>query len=63
MLVLSRKVGEELVIGENVRVFVSRIEGNRVTLATHAPASVKIRRGEIAPLPKERPDETQDDAT
>jgi carbon storage regulator CsrA len=47
MLVLSRKVGEELVIGENIRVVVHRIAGNRVTIGIEAPHDVRIVRGEL----------------
>ena len=47
MLVLSRKVGEKLVIGDNITVVVSRIAGNRVTLAVEAPHDVRIVRGEL----------------
>lgn len=47
MLVLSRKRGESLVIGDNIRVFVNRIVGNRVTLGIEAPAEVHIMRGEL----------------
>jgi carbon storage regulator len=47
MLVLSRKVGEKLVIGENIVVTINRISGNRVTIGIEAPGSVKIVRGEL----------------
>lgn len=47
MLVLSRKVGERLVIGDNITVVVSKVVGNRVTLAVQAPADVRIVRGEL----------------
>jgi carbon storage regulator CsrA len=47
MLVLSRKSGEALVIGDNVKVYVSRILGNRVTLAIEAPQDVHVVRGEL----------------
>lgn len=47
MLVLSRKEGEKLVIGDNISLVVSRISGNRVTLGIEAPADVKIFRGEL----------------
>jgi carbon storage regulator CsrA len=56
MLVLSRKVGEKLVIGDNITVVVSRISGNRVTLAIEAPQDVRIVRGELKAIevpPKE----------
>lgn len=47
MLVLSRKEGEKLLIGDDVTLVVSKISGNRVTLAIEAPADVKIMRGEL----------------
>ena len=47
MLVLSRKVGERLVIGENVTVVVNKVAGNRVTLGVEAPDDVRIIRGEL----------------
>ena len=47
MLVLSRKIGERLVIGDNITVFVSRVAGNRVTLGIEAPSEVRIIRGEL----------------
>ncbi|HAC90279.1 MAG TPA: carbon storage regulator [Planctomycetaceae bacterium] len=47
MLVLSRKEGEKLVIGDNITLVVSRISGNRVTVGIEAPADVKIYRGEL----------------
>ncbi|MEZ6138558.1 MAG: carbon storage regulator [Pirellulaceae bacterium] len=47
MLVLSRKEGEKLVIGDNITLVVSRISGNRVTVGIEAPADVKIFRGEL----------------
>lgn len=50
MLVLSRKVGQELVIGDNIRVTVSRVGGNRVTLGIVAPQDVRIMRGELEPI-------------
>jgi carbon storage regulator len=47
MLVLSRKIGEKIYIGEDVFVEVRRVAGNRVTLAISAPKSVRILRGEL----------------
>ena len=47
MLVLSRKEGEKLVIGDNITLVVSKIAGNRVTVGIEAPADVKIFRGEL----------------
>ncbi|HUG69554.1 MAG TPA: carbon storage regulator [Pirellulaceae bacterium] len=47
MLVLSRKVGEEIVIANQVRIRVSGIEGKRVKLAISAPDDISVFRGEI----------------
>jgi carbon storage regulator len=49
MLVLSRKVGERLVIGGNITVVISRVAGNRVTIGIEAPEDVRIVRGELKP--------------
>ena len=52
MLVLSRKEGEKLVIGDNIVLVVSKICGNRITLGIEAPADVKILRGELKGQPE-----------
>lgn len=49
MLVLSRKVGEEIIIDGDVRIIVNRISGNRVSLAIEAPNNVRVMRGELQP--------------
>ena len=50
MLVLSRKVGQELVIGDSIRITVNRVGGSRVTLGISAPEEVRIVRGELTPI-------------
>lgn len=47
MLVLSRKEGERIVIGDQITLVVSKVSGNRVTLGIEAPKDVKITRGEL----------------
>jgi carbon storage regulator len=47
MLVLSRKLGEEIVIDGCIRVKVVGIQGNRVKLGIVAPESVAVHRQEI----------------
>ena len=47
MLVLSRKVGETIVIGDNVRVTVVAVHGNKLRLGIAAPPEVHIRRSEL----------------
>jgi carbon storage regulator len=55
MLVLSRKVGERIVLGEDIIVTVVRVEGGRVRIGIDAPADVSIYRPEMrrakAPVP------------
>ncbi len=47
MLVLSRKLGEEILIGDDVRLIVYHIGGNRVRLGIAAPEGVPIYRDEL----------------
>ncbi len=47
MLVLSRKIGEEIVIGDNIRVRIVEIRGNRVKIGLEGPADVAFRRQEL----------------
>ena len=48
MLVLSRKVGERIVIGDGIVITVNRIANNRVALGISAPADVRVIRSELA---------------
>jgi len=48
MLVLSRKPGEKVVIGNNITLTVVKTHGNQVRLAFDAPDDVRILRGELA---------------
>ena len=47
MLVLSRKIGESIVIGDSIVVTVTRVAGNRLTLGIDAPGDVRILRSEL----------------
>lgn len=51
MLVLSRKVGQQIVIDERVTITITRIAGGRVSVGIEAPPGVHVRRSELAPLP------------
>ena len=48
MLVLTRKVGEQIVIGGDSRITVSAVTGDRVKVAIAAPPQVKVHRAEVA---------------
>jgi len=47
MLVLSRKLNESIIIGDNIRITVIDINGYRIRLGFEAPPDVKIFREEI----------------
>ncbi len=47
MLVLSRKRGEKIVIGDDITVTVLEVRGDRVKLGFTAPAEVPIHRTEV----------------
>src|SRR5262249_1260690 len=47
MLVLSRRIGEEIVIDNVIRVKVGAIQGNRVKLGFVAPEEITVHRDEI----------------
>lgn len=47
MLVLTRKIGESVTIGDNIKVSVMDIKGRQVRLGIEAPPSMTIHREEI----------------
>ncbi len=49
MLVLSRKVGEKILIGDNIVLTVVKIDRNQIRLGIDAPLDVQVYREEIAP--------------
>jgi carbon storage regulator len=51
MLVLSRRVGEEILVGDDMVVTVVRIQGGRVRLGISAPRFVRVIRGELRDQP------------
>jgi len=47
MLILTRRVGETLVIGDDVNVTVLGVRGNQVRLGVDAPKDIAVHREEI----------------
>ena len=47
MLILSRRPGESLIIGDNITINVLGIQGNQVRLGIEAPREVTVHREEI----------------
>jgi carbon storage regulator len=51
MLILSRKAGQDILIGDNVRLTVLSIKGNRIRLGITAPTEMCVLRAELSPTP------------
>ena len=47
MLILTRRVGERLMIGDDISVTVLGVKGNQVRVGVHAPPDVSVHREEI----------------
>ena len=59
MLVLSRKLGEKIFIGDNICITVVDIDRGKIRLGIEAPRNVPIYRQELLPLQGQRPDTSE----
>jgi carbon storage regulator len=54
MLILTRKVGETVLIGENIRIIVVQVQGKQVRLGIDAPPDLLVLRTEENPFPEKK---------
>jgi carbon storage regulator len=47
MLILTRRIGETLIVGDDVNITVLGVKGNQVRLGINAPKDVSVHREEI----------------
>ena len=59
MLVLSRKVGERILIGDNIAITVVRVAQGSVRIGVEAPDNLNVVREEVA-IPSQAEGESQD---
>ncbi|OBX81826.1 carbon storage regulator CsrA [Haemophilus aegyptius] len=57
MLILTRKVGESVLIGDDISITVLSVRGNQVKLSVEAPKEVSVHREEIYQRIKQMQDE------
>ena len=55
MLVLTRKLQEQIRIGNNITVTILRVKGNSVRVGIEAPRDVRVIRGELPPKATQSP--------
>lgn len=60
MLVLSRKTGESIDIGDSIRITVTSVVNGKVKIGISAPRDVNVRRTELSELSKEERRERSD---
>ncbi|OOF50104.1 carbon storage regulator [Rodentibacter genomosp. 1] len=62
MLILTRKVGESVLIGDDISITVLSVRGNQVKLGVQAPKEVSVHREEIYQRIKQTQDESSNNS-
>ena len=63
MLILTRKVGESVLIGNDISITILSVHGNQVKLGVEAPKEVSVHREEIYQRIKQMKDEQLDSSS
>ena len=63
MLILTRRVGESLMIGDDVTVTVLGVKGNQVRIGVNAPKEIPVHREEIYERIKRAKEGSDDSST
>ncbi|WP_207062390.1 carbon storage regulator CsrA [Motiliproteus sp. SC1-56] len=61
MLILTRRVGETLMVGDDVTVTVLGVKGNQVRIGVNAPKDVSVHREEIYQRIQKEKEKSQED--
>ncbi len=62
MLILTRRVGEALMVGENTKIVVLGVKGSQIRLGINAPKDIMVHREEIfIKIQEEKSQETSND--
>ena len=59
MLILTRKVGESLLIGDDISLTILNVRGNQVKIGVKAPKDISVHRAEIYQRIKQAEDKQQ----
>lgn len=54
MLILTRKLGESIAIGDNVKITLLEVKGKQIRIGIDAPPHITVHRGEIYDLIQEQ---------
>jgi carbon storage regulator len=60
MLILTRKVGETITLGENIQIKVLSVKGGQVRIGIDAPREISVNREEVLLETKKEPTEKED---